>query len=368
MNVPYVNLAAQHAPIKDELLASFSDVLDHSQFILGPEVAEFEKRFAELCGTEYSVGVNSGTDALILALKALGIGPGDEVITAPNSFVASASCIGLVGATPVFVDVCEDYNLDPKLIEQAITPQTRAILPVYLTGRTADMNAISDVALRHGLYVIEDCAQAVGASFEGRLAGSLGTVGCFSLHPLKTLNACGDAGILTTNDRALYEEFILQRNHGLQSRDDSVSWSINSRLDTIQAAILLVKLKYWEEWTEQRRSNAHVYQKLLADIPGVDLPIDLPNEYAVYHTFVIQAERRDALQAHLNDAGIGTAIHYPTPIHLQTAAASLGYVKGSFPVTERLAGRILSLPIYPELRHEELEYVASNIRSFYQVA
>jgi dTDP-4-amino-4,6-dideoxygalactose transaminase len=365
MRVPYVNLAAQHAPIKEELMAAVGAVLDHSRFILGPEVEEFERRFAEISGTAYAVGVNSGTDALILALKALGIGEGDEVITVPNSFVSSTGCIVMVGARPVFVDVCEDYNLDPALLEAAITPNTKAILPIHLTGRPAAMDPIMEVANAHGLHVIEDAAQAVAAGYRGKPVGSFGTIGCFSLHPLKTLNACGDGGVLTTNDPGLYEEFRTLRNIGLKERDDCVAWSINSRLDTMQAALLLAKLKYTDEWTDKRRANALFYQERLADLPNVQTPVDQPYERAVYHTFVVQADHRDKLKAYLSDQGIGTAIHYPTPIHLHKAAADMGLVEGSFPVTELQSKRILSLPVYPELEQTELEHVANSVRSFY---
>ena len=364
--IPYVNIAAQHAPVKAELSRAVAGVIDHGMFILGPEVDEFEKRFAELCGVRYAVGVNSGTDALILALRALGIGPGDEVITVPNSFVASTSCIMLVGARPVLVDVREDYNMDPAQLEQAVTSKTKAILPVHLTGRPADMDPILEVARTHGLHVVEDCAQAVLAEYRGQRVGSFGTIGCFSLHPLKTLNACGDGGVLTTNDEGLDEQLKILRNIGLRTRDGCVIWSGNSRLDTLQAAIVLVKMKYLDAWTEKRRANAAFYQRALAGVPGLQVPNDRSFEKAVYHTFVIQAERRDELKQHLADNGVGTAIHYPVPIHLHKAAEGLGYGPGSFPVTERQAKRILSLPVYPELRTEELEYVVQTIRKFYE--
>ena len=368
MKIPYVNLAAQHAPIKGELMAAIEAVIDGGHFILGEQVTDFERRFAGLCGVEYAVGVNSGTDALLLALRALCIGPGDEVITVPNSFVASTGCIALVGARPVFVDVGEDYNMDPTLIEEAITPRTRAILPVHLTGRMVDMDAICQVARDNGLHVIEDCAQAVCAEYKGRRVGSMGTLGCFSLHPLKTLNACGDGGVVTTNDPHLYEEIRTLRNVGLRSRDDCVVWGHNSRLDTIQAAVLLTKMAYVEEWTERRRDNARAYQQRLASLPQVCVPQDRPHERAVYHTFVIQAERRNELKEHLAANGVGTAVHYPTPIHLHQAAEDLGYGPGSFPVAEAQAARILSLPVYPELEADELEYVVDRVYSFYQVA
>jgi dTDP-4-amino-4,6-dideoxygalactose transaminase len=364
--IPYVDVAGQHAALKADLHDALDRVLDHGHFILGEEVEEFERRFAELCQAPFAIGVNSGTDALILSLRALGIGPGDEVITAPNSFVASAGCIALVGAKPVFVDIRDDYNLDPTLLEAAITPRTKAMLPVHLTGRAADMDGIMDIARRHHLRVVEDAAQAVTAEYKGRRVGSFGDAGCFSLHPLKTLNACGDGGVVVTHSRELCEKIQLMRNLGLRTRENAVLWSSNSRLDTLQASLLLVKLKYVNEWTEKRRTNARIYQEKLKGLPSVQVPMDSPHERAVYHTFVIQAERRDELKQYLADQGIGTAVHYAIPIHLQAAAAGLGYRRGDFPVAERQAARILSLPIYPELRRKDLERVAETIRSFYR--
>lgn len=364
--IPYLNIAGQHAAIKPDLLAAMERVIDHGQFILGDEVAEFEKRFASLCGVRFAVGVNSGTDALILALKALHIGPGDEVITAPNSFVASTSCIRLAGAKPVFVDVREDYNIDPAGIVKAITKNTKAILPVHLTGRPADMDPILEMTRKHGLHVVEDAAQAVMAEYKGRRVGSFGAAGCFSLHPLKTLNACGDAGVLTTNDEQLYEEFRIRRNIGLKTRDDCVAWSHNSRLDTLQAAVLLVKLQHLERWTALRRERAQRYQQGLAGIEQVQVPVDCPYERAAYHTFVIQAERRTEFREYLASHGIGSAIHYPVPIHLSTAGKELGYPKGSFPIAERQAERIVSLPVYPELEAEDQDYIIQTIRAFYR--
>lgn len=365
IHIPYVNIAAQHTPIKEELLGAISKIIDKGKFILSDEVAEFETRFAELCGVRYAVGLNSGTDALILALRALDIGPGDEVITVPNSFVASASCITLVGAQPVFVDVNEDYNINPALIENAVTSHTRAIIPVHLTGRPADMDAIMDIAQRRSLYVIEDCAQAVTSEYKGKRVGGFGIAGCFSLHPLKTLNACGDGGVLTTDDKALAERIKILRNVGLKSRDECVIWSSHSRLDNIQAAILLVKLNYLDSWTEKRRANALFYQQELANLQQLKTPYDKPYERAVYHTFVIQADNRNELKTYLGRCGIETAIHYPVPIHLDKCAERLGYGPGSFPVTERLAQRILSLPVYPELTVAELNYVVEMIKKYY---
>jgi dTDP-4-amino-4,6-dideoxygalactose transaminase len=367
--VPYVAIARQHAGIKKELLAAVEQVLDSGRFILGEQVDEFERQFAERCGTAFAIGVNSGTDALILALRALGVGPGDEVITVPNSFVASAGCVRLVGATPVFVDVDETYTIDPDRIEAAVTARTRAILPVHLTGRPCDMEAIGRIAARHGLHVIEDCAQAVLASTRGRTVGSIGAAGCFSLHPLKTLNACGDGGVITTNDPALAGELRIMRNIGLKTRDDCVMWSQNSRLDTVQAAMLLVKLKYLDAWTERRRHHAARYRDRLHAIHAIRLPVpDAPHERSVYHTFVIQAERRDALRAFLTSRGIGSNVHYPVPIHLSNAGRELGYAAGSFPVTEAQADAIVSLPIYPELEEREIDHVCTEIEAFYAQA
>ena len=366
MKIPYVNLAAQHAPIKAEILKAIEGVLDGGQFILGDVVAEFEAAFAKLVGTKHAIAVNSGTDALILALRALKIGPGDEVITAPNSFVASASSIALVGARPVFVDVRPDMNIDATKLEAAITRRTRAIMPVHLTGHACDMEPILEVASHHKLSIVEDAAQAILAEYRGKRVGSFGNMGCFSLHPLKTLNAIGDGGVVTTNDDELATHVKLTRNLGLKTREQCVDWSSNSRLDSIQAAVLLVKLKYVEEWTVRRIANAQLYRKLLAGVTEVSMPQDRRDERNVYHTFVVQVPLREKLRAHLDMNGIGTSIHYPIPIHLQDVAKELGYKRGDFPVAEKQAERILSLPVYPELRTEDIEAVARAIAQFYE--
>ncbi|MDD4601670.1 MAG: DegT/DnrJ/EryC1/StrS family aminotransferase [Negativicutes bacterium] len=364
MNIPYVNIGAQTKLLKKELLVAIEKVLDHGNFILGKEVQSFEETFATYCGVRFAVGVNSGTDALFLSLKALDIGQDDEIITAPNSFIATASVIVASGAKPVFVDVRSDYNIDPELIEQAITPRTRAIIPVHLTGRPADMDPIVKVAGKHGLYVIEDAAQAVGARYRNKKVGSLGDVGCFSLHPLKTLNACGDGGIITTNNEKIYERLVRLRNFGLVNRDETVMWGYNSRLDSLQAAILLIKLKWLDAWNDKRRKNAKEYNSLLQNV--IEIPQPLPHEYCVYHTFVVQLEERAALQNYLQNNGIGTRVHYPIPIHLQKAAYSLGYKMGDFPVCERQSQKILSLPIYQELETEHIGYISDTIMKFYQ--
>ncbi len=364
-SIPYVNIAEQHKAIVGELLGAIEDVLKGGQFILGEPVTEFEQRFAEICGVCYAVGVSSGTDALVLALRAVGVGSEDEVITVPNSFVSSTTCIRLVGARPVFVDVGADYNIDPAKIAAAVTARTKAILPVHLTGRPCEMDLIMELAREKGLYVIEDCAQAVTAEYHGQRIGSFGTIGCFSLHPLKTLNACGDGGMLTTKDPELYERLRIMRNIGLRTRDDPVMWSYNSRLDTIQAAILLVKLRYLDDWTERRRANARHYMALLSGIPQLQVPSDTPHVKSVYHTFVVQAEGRDELRKFLAERGIGSAIHYPAPIHLSTVGQQLGFQEGSFPVAEQQARRVLSLPVYQQLLLSQIERVCETIHDFY---
>jgi dTDP-4-amino-4,6-dideoxygalactose transaminase len=361
--VPFVALALQQAALKAELMAAVETVLDSGQYILGPEVEAFERRFAALCEVPHAIGVDNGTSALILALRALGIGPGDEVITPPNSFLASAATVALLGARPVFVDVRDDLNIDPNLVEAAITPRTRAILPVHLTGRPARMDALGVIAARRRLVVIEDAAQAVGARLAGRVVGTFGAVGCFSLHPLKNLGAIGDAGIVVTADAALAETLRRARNHGLRSRDDCAAWSINARLDPLQASILSVKLAHLERWTETKRAIAARYGAALRDV--VRVPEERADERSVYQTYVIRADRRDDLQRYLAKRGVDTRVHYAVPLHLQESARDLGYGKGDFPVTERLAEEILSLPIYPELSDAQQEAVIAGIRSFY---
>jgi dTDP-4-amino-4,6-dideoxygalactose transaminase len=364
--IPYVNLAQQHQALKTELLQAVAGVMDSGQFILGEETERFEKEFAALCNTKHAIGLNSGTDALILALKCLGIGPGDEVITASNSYLASASCIALAGATPKFADVREDLNLDPKAVAQAITPRTKAIIPVHLTGKPAPMKELLAVAQKHGIEVIEDAAQAVGAQLDGQPVGALSRIGCFSLHPLKNLNACGDAGMLVTNDDAIAQRTRLLRAHGQPNRNDCLEFSMVSRLDSIQAAILRVKLRHLPNVTAQRRAHAEHYRRRLAGCPGLRCPSDGPGEFCVYHTFVVLAGRREELVRHLEQAGIGTAIHYPVPIHLMTVGRNLGHREGELPVTEYLASRILSLPIYPELTEGQIDEISDTILAFYK--
>lgn len=363
MKVPYINLIEQHRLLKREVLTAINRVFAKGDFVLGEEVARCEKRFAAYCRTKYAVGVNSGTDALFLALKAAGVGPGDEVITAPNSFLASATCIAALGAIPVFADVREDMNIDPAEIERRITPRTRAVMPVHLAGKAADMDPILEIAARKGLSVIEDAAQAVGTRYKGKFAGSFGIANAFSMHPLKTLNACGDGGMITTDDGRIYVQLCQLRNIGLKDRVHSDVWGFNSRLDTIQAAVVNAKFPKLEGWVSKRRKNAEFYRKHLSDV--VTCPSEEKHERSSYHLFVIQADRRDELQAFLAKEGVDTKIHYPIPIHLQKCAETLGYRAGDFPNVERQSRMILSLPIHQYLTTSQLSLVVRSIRRFY---
>lgn len=362
--VAFVNLPLRFADYEEELVDIFRKVMRSGAYIMGPEVIEFEEKLAAYCGSKYALGVGNGTDGLIIALRALNIGPGDEVITAPNSFIASAGAVQMVGATTRFADIGEDYNLDPAKLEAAVTDRTKAIIVVHLTGRPADMDPINEIAKRHNLYVIEDAAQAIGAKYKDRLVGSLGDIASFSLHPLKNLQVYGDGGFLTTSDEALRDRMARLRNHGLADRNTSTEWGLNSRLDTIQAALGLAQLKRLDAWTERFRAIAQRYREGLHDV--VSVPLEKNHEYSVYHNFVILADRRDALMVYLAERGIDTKIHYPILLHRQPAAADLGYGEGSFPVAEDQVTRMVSLPIYPELTEEEVQYVIDRIRAFYK--
>jgi dTDP-4-amino-4,6-dideoxygalactose transaminase len=363
-SIPYVDLGAQTAEIKRELLAAVEGVLLGGQYVLGPEVAAFEKEFAEYCGCDFALGVASGTDALVLVLKALGIGPGDEVITAPNSFIATASAIALAGARPVLVDINDDLNIDPDRIEAAVTPRTRALIPVHLTGRLARMKEVNEIANRRGLYVIEDAAQAVSAAVDGRRAGSWGTAGAFSLHPLKNLHAFGDGGAITTSDPRIVEYVKKARNLGLKNRNECEFWCDHSRLDSIHAAMLRVQLKHLDRWNDQRRRLAMRYHEALR--PYVRVPEERAGEYCTWQTYVIQTPRRDELQQFLVDNGVDCKVHYPIPIHKQEAARELGYSDNDFPVARRVVSEILSLPLYPGLALEAQRRVIDLIRSFHE--
>jgi dTDP-4-amino-4,6-dideoxygalactose transaminase len=364
--VPYVALGRQYAAEAASLLPRLKRALEGGQWVGGPEVAELEARLAERLGAQECVAVGSGTDALVLSLRALGIGPGDEVITAPNSFIATASAIVHVGATPVFADVLPDQNIDPERVRAAITPRTRAILPVHLTGRSARMPELLTIAEAYGLRVVEDAAQAIDARLGGKATGTFGDLGCFSCHPLKNLNAAGDAGFILSSNPDLAARLRRLRSNGLVDRETALEWGVVSRLDSLQAAVLLERLDSLTEVTEARRRNARRYRELLSDLPEAFSPPCRDDEYNVFHTFVVQVERRDELQAFLQARGIGSAIHYKIPIHLQPAARSLGYGPGSFPVAEQQAQRILSLPIHQFLKAADIEYVVATIREFYR--
>ncbi len=364
MKVPYVNFPQQFKEAREQTLTAFTAVMERGDFIQGREVAEFEGEFAKFCGVKHAIGVANGTDSLILCMRAVGIGPGDEVITTSNSWISSASSIALIGARPVFVDVSADQNMNPALLERALTKKTKCIMPVHLTGRAARMPEILAIAARHHIPVLEDAAQAIGASVGGIKAGAGGLFSSFSLHPLKNLNATGDAGVITTNDDEMNTKLRMLRNHGMRNRDEIDFWGYNSRLDTVQAAILLPRLRQLPEIISKRRTNAKRYVAALADI--VECPVERDDEFHTYHVFVVQCDRRDELQAFLLQRGIETKIHYPIPIHLQKAASGLGYRLGDLPVTERQMKRILSLPVHQFLSAQQVDLVVDSIREFYK--
>ena len=365
--IPLLDLKAQYREIKPEIDVAIARVIDGAQFVLGPEVAAFEERFAAYCGVRHCIALNSGTSALHLALLAAGIGPGDEVITVSMTFVATTAAILYCGATPIFVDVDPDsWTMDPNLIEPVITPRTKAILPVHLHGLMADMNPIIEIARRHQLVVIEDAAQSHGAEYKGRRAGSIGDAGCFSFYPGKNLGAYGEAGAVVSNDLELARRIALLRDWGQESKYNHVLPGYNYRMDGLQGAVLNVKMDYIEAWTEGRRDVASQYDRLFAN-GQYKLPAPPAHARHVYHVYAIQLEQRDEVQKALHAAGIGTGIHYPVPVHLQKAYANLGYRQGDLPVTEKLANRFLSLPIYAELRPEQVARVAQALEDTFLV-
>ena len=364
MSIPYVNLQAQWAQEKQDLLPIIEQVLASGQYIGGSVVETFEQHAAQFCGAKHCVALNSGTDALVCGLAAMGIRPGDEVITPPNSFVASTAAITHLGAKPVFVDVLPDQNIDPTKITAAITSKTKAIMPVHLTGRMARMDQIKSIADAHNLLIIEDAAQAIGSMYDKIPSGKWGRLGCFSTHPLKNLNACGDGGFLVTDDDAIAQKIRVMRNHGLVDRNTVQRFGYVTRMDAVQAAILTYRLANLNTVTQKRRANAAQYMQTL-NRTDVFIPDEISSEFNTYHTFVIQVANRDGLRQFLMDAGVETSIHYPVPIHLQPAARSLGHVKGDFPETERQAERILTLPVNQYLSSLEIEKVANLVNKFY---
>jgi len=364
--IPFVDLKSQYRSIESEIKAQIEKVCEQTDFILGGAVAEFEKAFAQFCGSEYCLGVASGTDALHLALKVLNIGPGDEVITAANTFVATVLAVSYTGAKPVLADVnAENYNIDLDKIEDKINPRTKAIIPVHLYGRMVDMEKLISLADKYNLKIVEDACQAHGAQYRGKKAGAFGALGCFSFYPGKNLGAYGDGGAVTTSDKELYEKIKMLRNYGSPKKYHHDIVGYNSRLDTIQAAILNVKLKYLEEWNRKRLSNAKLYNQKLSGIGDLILPqIDGDNS-SVFHLYVVRTKKRDELLKYLKANGVQCGVHYPVPIYSLKAYLSLSLTEKDFPVTERLSKEILSLPMYPELTQEQIDFVVDKINKFY---
>ena len=364
MKIPYVNLHLQWKREKSFLLSIIDQTLRNETWVGGKSIDLFEKKISKLCNTKYAVSLNSGTDALTFALHLLGVKRGDEVITTPNSFIASVSVIVHLGATPIFVDVLPDQTMDPGLLENAISKKTKAIMPVHLTGRICEMKEINRIAKKYNIPVIEDAAQSIGSKYYKKPAGSLGTVGCFSAHPLKNLNAIGDAGYLTTNDKKIYQKIVELRNHGMVNRNKIKSFGYVSRMDSVQAAILNYRLKNLKKVIEKRRENYNIYKKYL-NLNEVFIPDEKKYQHNTFHTFVVQVNKRDKLKNYLEYNGISTAIHYPVPIHLQPAAKYLGHKKGSFINSENQAKRILTLPINQFLKKKEIKYISDKINNFY---
>lgn len=363
MTVPFLNLRAAHDPLKAEIMAAIQQVIDSNAFAGGPFVAKFDEEFAAYCHTKFSIGLGHGTEALWLPLLALGVGPGDEVITVPSTFMATAEAISYCGAKPVFVDI-EDttYTMNPALLEKAITPKTKAIIPVHLFGQVADMDPILEIANRHGIPVIEDACQAHGAEYKGRRAGSIGVAGAFSFYPGKNLGAMGEAGATTTNDAELKKKVETLRDHGQAKKyyHSMIGW--NARMDGMQGAILSIKLKHLDRGNEGRRTNAALYQKLLAGENNIIVPQEAPGRKHVYHLFAIRTKNRDAVIDALAKRSISCGIHYPIPVHLQDAYKHLGLGRGSFPVSERCADEFISLPMFPELTSDQVETVVRELK------
>lgn len=369
--IPLLDLKAQHSDVGAEVEAAALRVLRSGRYVLGPEVEAFEREFAEFTGVRHAIGVNTGTSALHLSLLSLGVGPGDEVITVAYTFVATVAAIMYCGARPVLVDVDGGtLTLDPAQIEAAITPRTKAIVPVHLHGQTADMDPILEIANRRGIPVLEDACQAHGAEDRGRRAGSMGRLGCFSFYPGKNLGAAGEAGAITTDDDDLARRLRLLRDWGAEHKYDHQMLAFNYRIEAIQAAILRVKLAHLERWTEARREIARGYRAALSALPEGDVRATAERESArhVYHVFAVRTPHRDALQDALSEEGVQTGIHYPIPVHLQPGYASLGYIPGDFPVSERIAAEELSLPIYPEMTMEQRQHVMTALASALQPA
>jgi dTDP-4-amino-4,6-dideoxygalactose transaminase len=369
VTVPLLDLHAQYTPLRQALLDAVTRVCDSQRFIGGPEIEGLERELAEYLKTPHALGMSSGTDALVAALMAIGIGPGDEVITPTYSFFATAGAVSRLGGTPVLVDIQPDtFNVDPAAVAAAITSKTRAIIPVHLFGQAADLAPIMDAAGKAGIAVIEDAAQAIGSTYRGRPVGNFGAIGCFSFFPSKNLGGFGDGGLVTATDPATAHRLKLIRNHGMEPKYYHHMVGANFRLDALQAAVLRIKLPHLETWSEGRRANARRYRALFAaaSLSEIALPVEAPERNHIYNQFVIRAPRRDRLRAHLESSGIGTEIYYPVPFHLQECFRSLGYKQGAFPVAEAAANDSLALPIYPELTEAQQAAVVTAIRTFYR--
>jgi dTDP-4-amino-4,6-dideoxygalactose transaminase len=383
MNVPFLDLKTQFREIEREVVPMVKEAMANAAFIGGPQVSGFETEFAAFCDSKYCVGVNSGTDALRFALLAAGVGPGDEVITVPHTFIATTEAISQVGAKPVFVDIDpKTYNMDPDKLEDylntrlagsvsgpepqasSLKPRPKAVIPVHIYGQPADMDPILELAGSKNLVVIEDACQAHGAFYKGKKAGSMGLAGCFSFYPGKNLGAYGEGGAVVTQESGIADKIRMVRDHGQAQKYYHDLEGYNGRLDAIQAGVLRIKLRRLEGWNEARRQNAKYYDELLSEIPGVTIPMQENGAVSVYHLYVILVDNRDDLQEFLSDKGIGTGLHYPLPLHVQKAYAHLGYKEGDFPVTESVASRLLSLPMFPELTKAQIEYVANAIKEF----
>jgi len=367
MKVPFLDLKSQYQSISEEIDTALRQVMHATAFSGGPFVERFEAQFASFCQCSHAIGVGSGTEALWLALLALGIGRGDEVITVPNTFIATVEAISLCGATPVFVDVDEQsYTMNPALLEEAITPRTKGVIPVHLYGQTADLAPIMAIARKHGLFVIEDACQAHGAEYHGRRAGSIGDAGCFSFYPGKNLGAYGEAGGVVTNNPELAAKVRMLRDHGQSRKYHHQVIGVNSRMDGLQGAVLGVKLRHLPRWNEERRRRAEMYREQLSGVDGVILPREMEYAQHIYHIFAVRVRNRDALMAALTEKGVGCGIHYPVPVHLQEAYNFMGMKMGQFPVAEKCADEVVSLPMFAELTEEQIEYVAYEVKSFFR--
>lgn len=368
MKVPFLDLSLQYKEIKREIDIALKKAMERYDFILGKDLIIFEKEFARYCNRKFTVGVNSGTDALFLGLSSLGIGPGDEVIVPVFTYIATALAVSFTGAKPVFVDIHEGtYNIDINKIEQAITRKTKAIIPVHLYGQPADMKPLLTIAKAHGLKVVEDAAQAHGARYKvsannWQITGSMGDIGCFSFYPTKNLGAFGDGGMIVVADEEVYKKLIMLRDYGRKSRYEHVTLGYNSRLDTLQAAILRVKLRYLTEWNAMRQQIAKSYTNRLKEIKNIILPYEADHVQSVYHIYAVRVKERDRVALELSKKGIGVLIHYPIPIHLQKVYKSLGYNKNDFPVAEKIAQEIISLPMYPYLRETQIKFIADQLK------